>query len=233
MTVVFDANIQAFEIPAFRAAVIEKAGRENTLFHNHLSGGIFLYRYPLIQYKIIDRKPSILCIDFGVDEIYKVFEKKDWSLMIGDRNVEMSIQNLNLNQFTMQVWNNKFHYRIRNWIALNQKNIRIYEETQNLGDRILFLERILTGNILSMAKGIEWSIDKPIEVKIKQIINTRSVSLKGKRMIGFNLEFSTNVFLPNHIGLGKSVSLGYGSVSQWRNERIDIQKQTAYNNSKL
>ena len=45
LTVVFGAEIKGYEIPAFRSAVIEKAGRENVLFQNHLNSKGFLYKY--------------------------------------------------------------------------------------------------------------------------------------------------------------------------------------------
>jgi hypothetical protein len=34
--------------------------------------------------------------------------------------------------------------------------------------------------------------------------------------MGFNVNFKTNLFLPNFIGLGKGVSKGYGVVLQER-----------------
>jgi len=33
-------------------------------------------------------------------------------------------------------------------------------------------------------------------------------------MLAFNIEFKTNVFLPNFIGLGKGVSIGFGTIKQ-------------------
>ena len=48
--VIFDSNIMPYEVPAFRGAIIKKVGQENILFHNHLNGNGFLYKYPLIQY---------------------------------------------------------------------------------------------------------------------------------------------------------------------------------------
>lgn len=225
LTVIFDADLKAYEIPAFRSAIIEKTGRENILFHNHLNDSEFLYKYPLIQYKVIGGKPCILCIDYGVDEIHKYFDKKDWNINIGDRWLEMKIASLNMNQFTMQVWDKKFQYTIRNWIALNQENVKIYEEMEGLAQKAAFLEKTLTANILSMAKGIDWQVDKPIEVKITEMHDMRPVSLKGRKLLGFNLDFSTNVFIPNYMGLGKSVSLGYGVVRQKRRKN-----ETNYSN---
>ena len=75
LSITFDTEIKPYEIPAFRGAIIEKAGRESILFHNHLNEGAYLYKYPLIQYKMIGSKPCIMCIEHGVDEIHKFFEK--------------------------------------------------------------------------------------------------------------------------------------------------------------
>lgn len=212
LTVTFDTRIESHEIPAFRGAIVDKVGRENTLFHNHLSGNAYLYKYPLIQYKTIAGKPAIVCIEHGVDEIHKFFENRDWSLRISERLHDMRISRLNMNQFVMQVWDKRWQYSITNWVALNQENYKKYAAIETLTGQIEFLERTLTANIISLAKGIEWDVDKTIQLHINQIKHTRLVNLKGNKVTAFTLDFTTNVFLPNHIGLGKSVSLGYGVV---------------------
>lgn len=216
LTVTFDTQIKDYEIPAFRGAIIEKVGRDNILFHNHIDDTKFLYRYPLIQYKTIGKKPAIQCIDIGVDEIHKFFEKNNWDLNISGRVLDMKIDRLDLNQFTMQVWDKTFDYSISNWIALNKQNFVTYIALLSLAEKIALLERILTANILAFAKGIEWTVDKPIIVKIKAMDETRGVKIKGQSILGFNVTFSSNVFLPKFIGLGKSASLGYGMVNQPR-----------------
>lgn len=68
--IVFSEKIQAYDIPKFRAAVIEKSKRESNLFHNHLKDDKFVYRYPLIQYKVTDRKASLLCLNDGTRRFY-------------------------------------------------------------------------------------------------------------------------------------------------------------------
>ena len=214
LTVIFDSEIRPFEIPALRGAMIDKVGKENLVFHNHLKNNSYLYRYPLVQYKQIMGKPALVCIEYGVDEIHKFFEKPDWSIKIGDRWLDMKIYKLLLNQFNMQVWESSFYYHIRNWIALNQDNYKKYQQTESEKERIEFLERTLIANIISFAKGIEWDIEKEIRVAITSQITIRPVSLKGKKILGFNTDFKTNVFLPNYIGLGKSVSLGFGMIKQ-------------------
>lgn len=216
LLVCFSAEIKSYEIPAFRSAIIEKVGRDNILFHNHFRNG-YLYRYPLIQYKQVNHKPAIVCLDFRVDEIHKYFENKDWDIKIGDRWLDMRVEKLSLNQFNMQVWNNMFDYSIANWIALNQENYKKYLQIEGLSEKIQFLENTLKANIISFAKGIDWTVEKPIELKIKKINEPKTLKLKTKKIMGFNGIFSTNVFLPNYIGLGKAVSKGFGTVKQIKN----------------
>jgi hypothetical protein len=213
LSVLFDTEIKPFEVAAFRGAMAEKVGREEVLFHNHL-GDKFRYKYPLIQYKAIGGKPAIICIEEGVDHIHKYFEKRDWSIMIGDRKLDMKIASLNLNQFTMQAWEHKFDYRIFNWLALNQENVKKYNQIDSLAERITFLEGLLKANVLSFAKGINWHVDRTIEVSIKQLDEPKAITFKSQKLLAFSAQFSTNVFIPNHIGLGKGVSVGFGVVKQ-------------------
>lgn len=213
LLVQFENEIQPWEVPAFRGAVIATAGKQHILFHNHKDDK-YLYSYPLIQYKQINRKPMLMSIDQGIEEIHHFFEKMQLGILLGDRPYELKIDQLNMNQFTMQVWDKLWDYRIRNWIALNQNNYPAYMKLEALTDKISFLENLLKANILSFAKGIGWEIENPIEAKIKALSEPRLISLKGLKVMSFNCDFSTNVFLPTYLGLGKSVALGFGVIEQ-------------------
>jgi len=210
----FEGDIKPFEIPAFRGAIVKKVGKKHDVFHNHHPPQGYLYRYPMVQYKSIRNKPALLCLDEGVDEIHHFFQNKDWSIEVSGRTLKMSIARLDMKQFNLLAWDKLFHYNIRNWIALSQESYKDYKQIENLTDKVRFLETKLTGNIIAFAKGVEWQVDKQIIVNIKELKEPRWVSLKGKKVLGFNADFSCNVFLPNFIGLGKSVSLGYGTVVQ-------------------
>ena len=210
----FDTELKQHEISAFRGAVVKKVGLENILFHHHLKDNNYLYQYPLIQYKQIRNKPTLYCIEYGVDEIHKFFEQKDWDITLSGRKLEMKIDKLVLNQFNMQVWDKKWDYNIYNWLALNQQNYKKYLDIEALTEKVEFLESILKANILSFAKGIEWTIDKKIDLSIIKINHTKKLKHKGVEIMGFNVDFKTNVFLPNFLGLGKGVSHGFGIIKR-------------------
>lgn len=213
LQVVFENEIESYELSAFRAAVIEQTGRKYDLFHNHTENKE-IYRYPLIQYKRIYKNPAILCIEEGVDQLHHFFENKCEIIMIGDKQLELKVKQLQMNQFTMQVWDSWFYYNIENWVALNEENYLKFNAIDSLSDQLLFLEKTLIANIIAFAKGINWTIDKEIKVSITQMNDPKIIKIKNTRFTTFNLSFKSNVFLPNYIGLGKSVSKGFGMVRE-------------------
>lgn len=212
LLVTFDNLLNRWETSAFRGAIIEKVGRENLLFNHHIDNNTLLYRYPLIQYKSIRRKPAILCLGDGVDEIHKLFNKSSWEIDLRGKKTNLVIDNLNLNNFRLNIWDKSFDYRLYNWFALNEKNYQRYNSLTSEMDRMEMLERILIGNILAFAKGMDWHVEQEIRVRIREIRNTKQLKYKNTHLMAFDVNFSSNVFLPNFIGLGKGASHGYGVV---------------------
>ncbi len=219
LTVRFDADIQHVEIPAFRGAIIHKTGFDYPTFHNHEADGQVIYRYPVIQYKRIGRNPALICIDEGTDDIQQFFQQRSWDIHLGDRPITLTVKDLRLHQYTLQAWEHTFQFRLHDWLALNDANYARYQHTPDEVDRLELLERILTGNILSMAKGLGWHIDRPVRVRIHHCSPLRWLRFKGQLLASFDLDFSTNVFLPDWIGLGKGVSIGFGVVTRERPEK--------------
>jgi hypothetical protein len=214
LKVVFEQQIPSWQIPKFRGAIVNKIGREHILFHNHYNDNQLRYAYPLIQYKTFNKKAGFICINEGTDDVHAFFSKHNWNINIEGREMQLSIESLAANNFNLQVWDKFFYYTIYEWIALNKANFEIYKKTETAVDRLKMLERILIGNILSFAKGVELTVEKPIELNILSVVNEKQVKYKGVQLVSFNAEFKTNFFIPNFIGLGKGVSTGFGIVKE-------------------
>ncbi len=213
LEIIFNPEIKGYQINAFRGAIAEKVGKENFLFHNHTKNG-FRHDYPYIQYKRLHKKAAIICVEQGVDEIHKLFNQQDLKINLNGSEIELKIEKLNINSLNLNIWNKFFGYRIFNWLALNPENHKKFRSADSLVERIQILENILTANILSFAKGIDWKLetDKKIELKITEIIAEKTTRYKNFTHVIFDVEFKTNVFIPQHIGLGKAASHGYGVV---------------------
>lgn len=211
LLVVFENEISAGLISSFRGAVISRVGFDNKTFHNH-EGDKYIYKYPAIQYKVVGKKAALYCVGEGVDEIHNFFGLSNWDIIVQGRKLDLKIDRLDLNSFNFNVWDKMFSYQIRNWLALNTENYKKYQQLEGLAERIQMLEKTLTGNILSFAKGIDWHIEKPVKVQIQELIMEKKMHYKGVPLMAFDVDFRTNVFLPNFLGLGKSASHGFGVV---------------------
>jgi len=158
----------------------------------------------------------LVCLDHGVDEAQHFFNRRDMNLKIGDRQVSLAVSRVFVDEFRMKVWNHNFQYHIRNWLPFNQENYRTYQNLRDEDARKAMLERILTGNILSFAKGIKWHITEQVQCKISNIDAAKIIPFKDQRLSAFDLSFETNIFIPDDLGLGKGVSKGYGVLRRVR-----------------
>ena len=220
--IIFDTILKPYEVPAFRGAVISLVGREHVIFHNHLGEERYHYAYPLVQYKTQGRNAGIVCIADGVEEIHHFFSKNQGRIQLGDRQRTLHVAHVKLNKFWVEVGETSHHYRIRNWLALNDKNFSRFERLELLQDKLAFLERILVGNILSFAKGIGWTVDQPIQAGITSLPESNWMPHKGVRLKAMDLSFRCNVSLPEDIGLGKSASTGFGTLEKIKHNKLSI-----------
>ncbi len=216
LLVTFDLELKHTEIGQFRGAVLKTTGPQNNLFHNHTTKGN-IYRYPLIQYKRLNEKAALLCIEKGIEGVQDFFSATDWKLEIGNEIKEIKVEQLKVHPHRVGVWEQYLNFRINNWLPLNQANYKKYHTLTGLSDKVQLLEHILTGHILSFLEGIDLIVKKQIEVKIQNIHSERIMRYKNQEMQAFTLSFSSNVSLPNFIGLGKGSSVGFGVVEEIAN----------------
>lgn len=189
------------------------------LFHNHFDDGSFRYGYPLIQYKIIKNKPVVLGINKGANLVLdhffsierleledKVFVSPTSKLLVKTENLKVD------NGYDMPSYKYEF---ISPWLGLSQKNYKLYREkyiSESEREKTQFFKKVITGNILSFAKGIKWWVEE--EIIVLPFFSDITVKFKGEEMVGFTGYFLSNVYLPEYIGLGKSTSRGFGTIKR-------------------
>lgn len=229
LQVAFDTEIQPYQLPQFRGAIAQKVGFEHDWFHNHDndSGG-FHNRYPLIQYKLDTHKgqmrPMLLCLEEGIEEAHHFFSQPDWTLNLKGTPLEMRIARLHVNQYTLQVWQQPFRYRIHKWQAFNPDNYDKYRQLTGLAERYSFLEKLLKTQIQSFGKGVGWQVSD-FDLKITHIAKEEWLQYKHyQKILVFTLDFQANVSLPEYVGIGKGASRGLGVVRR-NEERINNLKK--------
>ncbi len=188
---------------------------KSQLLHNHLEANKFNYKYPLVQYKVIDNIAYIIGINEGAKLLQELFHKVN-KLELQDRILPVYTKNILSKEENFGEVENQIKYEfITPWIALNSNNYKKYKITSEKMEKIQMLQSILVGNILSLCKGLEYTVTKRIIVDLD--IWKVDINYKNVEMIGFYGNFTCNIQLPDFLGLGKSVSRGFGTIKRGAN----------------
>ena len=188
--------------------------RGDSVLHQHLEGGAVVYRYPLVQYKVIRCHPTIVAAGEGIRHIYPHVMEHDTLLLdgvsypCGRRQIELGQESLGESAIALR-------YRFLSpWFALNQANFARYRKLTQPEERQQLLAGILVGNILSMAKGFGVTVEHRL-IAVPRLQERRD-RFKGETILSFYGDFEVNFQLPELLALGKSVSRGYGTYVRLR-----------------
>lgn len=208
----FNTKLKQREISLFRGAVIAKLAKNNILYHNHIDDG-FRYNYPLVQYKILDGKTSIVYVGIeGANAASDFMSANDLNLQIGTQLKIFQFLNIKTDKINLGIAESSNTYFIKHWLPFNAKNFTSYKKSKSIVDTAQLLEKILLGNILSFLKSQLVFVEEKIQVNITDIIKVNNIKFKDIHLLCMDVLFCCNVFLPSYIGLGKHSSIGYGTL---------------------
>lgn len=194
---------------------IGKKFPEHELLHNHQEKG-YTYRYPLVQFKILEGTPVILGIEAGADILMKILPEIE-NLQLVHNHYKVIDTNINIKQYKIQPTNIQKSYKfVTPWLGLNQKNYKKYIQIDDWKERKALLNGILIGNILSMCTRMDIRLKEKLE--LHSHFDATSASHKGVIYHSFIGNFRVNFDLPDFFGLGKGVSHGFGVVLSVKSE---------------
>lgn len=184
------------------------------LLHNHYDSGQLRYRYPLIQYKVIDKVPMLIGIEEGAELLPQLFLKIK-ELDIDGKTYPVNAKNIETGKEKVGFTDELKEYQFETlWMALNQKNHQKYSQLKSKEEKDKLLNRLIIGNILGFYSNIKLQLTPEERLFAKVNIQEKSTKFKGNDMLAFSGSFVVNALLPDLIGLGKSVSRGFGTTTK-------------------
>ena len=182
------------------------------LLHNHYADGTFRQKYPLVQYKVLGRVPTLVGLGEGADLLVQLFLSIR-ELDIDGYRYDVLAKHIRHEKAPVGMSDELHRYRFETlWMALNQENYREYTHLDGASRRQQ-LGRILKNNLLAFLKAAgAHQFDMPrilVNLNLREEVTTQ---FKNQTMLGFTGEFVANVNLPDGVGLGKSVARGFGTI---------------------
>ena len=189
-------------------------GQESDLFHNHDSNGKSIHRYPRVQYKVVDRTPTLVGLAEGASLLTERFLQIREIDIDGER-IPLHQKNMRSDQIELGISDELVEYNFATpWFPLNQENHTIFEKADSAQQQDQ-LKRILVRNILNVFSVDRYFAEQRVMVHLNLRRPTTS-KFKDQKILTFFGSFVTNAILPDYIGLGKSVARGYGTICRKR-----------------
>ena len=220
-----DFKLEKRQTPKLRGAIASRFP-QFALLHHHLENDRLLYQYPLVQYKVIDGEPMIFGIDKGAELLENIVSD------LGDIAIHGDPDSMRRSEISIRIDQENFgdsddlesYSFVSPWMALNQKN-HVRFEAADETEKARLLKSILKGNILSLSKTIGYRVENRIYATF-DLRRTRA-NFKNRPMTVFYGTVQVNFHIPDLLGLGKSVSRGFGTLA-----RLDAQGGTVWNAKK-
>ncbi len=209
----FDLPLKQTEVQKFRGGLLALFGASaDPLMHNHTIDGL-RFSYPLIQYKSIDGHAAIIGIGEGSSVLRNLFKLDiPFEIKLGKKTCKAHLTSMKTIEYEPIIEDEPKIYHITDYLPLTDENVKEYDSYLALTDKICLLEKILVANILSFFKGISYHSEEKIECVVSSIDHLGFFKYKGVNFRAFDMHFVSNVVLPNYIGLGKSTSIGMGTI---------------------
>jgi hypothetical protein len=96
------------------------------------------------------------------------------------------------------------------WLALNQQYAKKFYDLSGKPARDAFMAKLLLSHLNTLAKSLDYIPPEPVSCTAK--VKFLRERIDRENVIVFLGKFSTNLRIPDYLGIGQSVSTGYGTV---------------------
>lgn len=202
------ANPLRFSLDELRS-FFHKKSAEYTRLHKDSTPGC-IHRYPVVQCKQIKSMLMVIGICQGADLLQEISGNAK-ELRSGENTCRISGRDHGIRNEEFGISD-----KIRTcefltpWLALNQQNAKKFYDLKGKPDRDAFMQKILTGHLITLAKSLDYDLPAPVTCKSR--VRFRRERIHQENVMVFLGTFGTNLTIPDYLGIGQSVSQGFGTI---------------------
>ncbi len=184
---------------------------EYAVLHQGDAAG-FIHRYPVLQYKEIKGGLLIVGISQGADCLFQLTH--DGTMVgTGDSACRIIARDPAIRSEPFGIADTVFTYEFLSpWLALNQQHAKKFYDLKGKPERDAFMQKLLTAQLNTLAKSLDYEIAAPITCEPK--VRFRRDRIGRENVMVFLGKFRTNLGIPDYLGIGQSVSQGYGTIKR-------------------
>ncbi len=202
------SNPLHFSIDDLRS-FFHKKSADYTRLHKDFPKG-FIHRYPVVQCKQIKGTIMVIGAGQGANFLQEISGSAqdlrfgETSCIITGRDPEIRDEEFGISD---EIHTYEF---LTPWLALNQQNAKKFYDLKGKPDRDAFMQKILAGHLSTLAKSLDYDLPAPITCKSR--VRFRRERIHQENVMVFLGTFGTNLTIPDYLGIGQSVSQGFGTI---------------------
>jgi hypothetical protein len=172
--------------------------------------GSFIHRYPVVQCKMIRDYPTVIGINEGA-LFLKEFTDKTREFPIGPDTYRIAEHDILIRDEEFGIYETTHAYEFATpWLALTQENYKRFYKLTGKPARDAFVQKIFVDTLLSLSNALGYKVPAPILCDTN--FHFQKDQLNRTSVMTFTGKFQANFQIPEYLGIGKSVSQGYGAV---------------------
>jgi len=199
-----------FSADELRAFLTTKMA-EYTARHRDDPGG-FIHRYPVLQCKQVKTGLVVIGISQGAGCLFQSAHDQP-VLGSGESTCRITARDPAIRSEPFGVTDTRVTYEfLTPWLALNQQHAKKFYDLNGKLQRDAFMHKLLASQLHTLAKSLDYKTAVPISCETK--VRFRRDRIGRENVMVFLGKFSTTLTIPDYLGIGFSVSQGYGTIKR-------------------
>ncbi len=172
----------------------------------------FIHRYPVLQCKQVRNDLIVTGIGQGADFLCRYSRDQDF-LGDGGSRCRITARDPEVRPELFGITDSECTYEfLTPWLALNQQHAKKFYDLKGKPERDSFMQKLLTSHLQMFAKSLDLRTTDLITCEAK--VKFRHERIDRENVIIFLGKFRTRLRIPDYLGIGRSVSLGYGTIKR-------------------
>jgi hypothetical protein len=199
-----------FSADELRSFLNKKMAEYITLHKDDTAG--FIHRYPVLQCKQI--KTGLIMIGISQGAGWLCRSTHDRTILgTGESTCRITARDPAIRSEPFGVADASITYEfLTPWLALNQQHAKKFYDLNGKLQRDAFMQKLLAAHLHTLAKSLDYGITIPVSCEAK--VRFRRDRIGRENVIVFLGKFVTNLTIPDYLGIGLSVSQGYGTIKR-------------------
>ena len=205
-------NPLRFTLSEFRSLLARQCAEHTAVAGPGTISGPVLSRYPPILCGQLKHEIRVTGICQGADFLRQIMDGNT-EIFDGNNRCIIDTRDTEIRSEPFEITDEEHEYEfLTPWLALNQQNEKKFYLLQGKPARDAFMQKLLTTQLNTLAKSLEYSPGKPVTCTARvRFIRER---IERQTVMIFKGRFRTSLRIPQYLGIGQSVSQGYGWVQE-------------------